>query len=106
MTKALGQKFRVFDKFTIEELFNKIQAFLPIREHGANWSIFHVKAALERLRVRPPRRNIASALQVLLGVFYSSILMLIYFILYWSFFIFWFILHNLSLLQILKILTM
>ena len=68
MTKALGRKFRVFDKFTIEELSNKIQAVLPIREHGSNWGIFHVKAALGRLCVRPPRRNIARALQVLSGV--------------------------------------
>ena len=30
MIKALGRKFRVFDKFTIEELSNKIQALLPI----------------------------------------------------------------------------
>ena len=51
-----------------------------MREHGANWGIFHVKAALERLRVRPPRRNIARTLQVLSGVFYSSIKMLINFI--------------------------
>lgn len=69
MTKALGRKFRVFDKFTIEELSNKIEALLPIREHGANWGIFHVKAALGRLHIRPPRRNIARALQVLSGIF-------------------------------------
>ena len=96
MTKALGQKFRVFDKFTIEELSNKIQAFLPIREHRANWGIFHVKVALGRLCVRPPRKNIARALQVLLGIFYSLVQMLINFIFYWSLFIYCFILHNLS----------
>lgn len=69
MTKALGRKFRVFDKFTIEELSNKIQALLPIQEHGANWGILHVKATLGRLHIWPPRRNIARALQVLSNIF-------------------------------------
>jgi hypothetical protein len=32
MTKALGYKFKVFDIFTIEELVEKIEMHLPIRD--------------------------------------------------------------------------
>lgn len=51
LTKALGHKFRVFDNFTIEELFDRIQTLLPLREHGTNWGIFHVKTTLAYLDV-------------------------------------------------------
>jgi hypothetical protein len=52
MTKALGYKFKVYGSFTVEELSDRIQAILPIGEHGANWGILHIKAALTRLNVR------------------------------------------------------
>ena len=72
MSKALGQKFRVFDNSIVEEVSNKIDALVPIREHGANWGILHVKSALARLSVRPSRRKIARALQILAGTFYLT----------------------------------
>ena len=72
MSKALGRKFRVFDNSIVEEVSNKIDALVPIREHGANWGILHVKSALARLSVRPSRRKIASALQILAGTFYLT----------------------------------
>jgi hypothetical protein len=67
LTKALGHKFRVFDNFTIEELSDQIQTLLLVREYGANWGIFHVKTALARLDVRPPKRKIARTLQITSG---------------------------------------
>lgn len=42
MSKALGRRFRVFDSFTVDEVSEKIEALIPIREHGANWGILHV----------------------------------------------------------------
>jgi hypothetical protein len=36
LTKALGNKFRIFDNFTIEELSDRIQTLFPVREHGTN----------------------------------------------------------------------
>lgn len=69
MSKALGREFKVFDNSTVEEVSNKIAALLPIREHAANWGILHVKTALARLSVRPPRRKIARALQIISGIF-------------------------------------
>ena len=68
MLKALGRRFRVFDSFTVDEVSEKIEALIPIREHGANWGILHVKCALARLSLRPPMRKIARALQILSGM--------------------------------------
>ena len=72
MTKALGYKFRVHHSFTTQEISNTIQGALPITEHGANWGIQHVKATLARLRIRPPRRTMARALQTISGNFTNS----------------------------------
>ena len=69
MTKALGYEFRVFHCFTTEEMSTTIQGALPITEHGANWGIQHMKAALSRLHIRAPRQSVASTLQVILGPF-------------------------------------
>ena len=69
MIKALGYEFRVYHRFTIEEMSTKIQGALPITKHGANWGIRHVKAALSLLRIRTPRQSVASALQVISGPF-------------------------------------
>lgn len=82
MTKALGYKFRVHHRFTTEEMSNTIQSTLPITEHGANWGIRHVRAALARLRIRAPRRTVAKALQTISGTFkiqFCSVGFIIYF---------------------------
>jgi hypothetical protein len=68
MSKALGRRFRVFDSSTVDEVSEKIEAFIPIREHGANWGILHVKCALARLSIRPHRRKVARALHILAGL--------------------------------------
>ena len=49
LSKALGYKFQVYHHFTTLEMSNTIEGALPIREHGANWGIRHVRAALARL---------------------------------------------------------
>jgi hypothetical protein len=49
----------------VEELLEKIEAHLPIREHIMNWGIRHVKAAFARLDIRALKWNISRALQVL-----------------------------------------
>jgi hypothetical protein len=61
----------VFDSSTVDEVSEKIEAFIPIREHGANWGILHVKCALARLSIRPPRRKVARALHILAGAYYE-----------------------------------
>ena len=65
LTKASGHEFRVYHRFTTEEMSSTIRSSLPIAEHGANWGIRHVKAALSCLRIRAPRRSVARALQVI-----------------------------------------
>jgi hypothetical protein len=67
MSKALGYKFRVYHRFTTLEMSNTIEGALPIREHGANWGIRHVRAALAQLQIRTPRHRVARALQILSG---------------------------------------
>lgn len=73
MTKELGYKFRVYHRFTTQEMSTTIQGALPISEHGANWGIRHVKAALSRLHIRAPRRSVARALEVISGAFNFSL---------------------------------
>jgi hypothetical protein len=72
MTKTLGFKFKVFDIPMNEELVEKIEAHLLIKEQGVNWGIRHVKAALARLDIKAPRWNISRALQVLSGAHYEQ----------------------------------
>jgi len=57
-TKALGHKFCVFHLFIMDELFDKIQALIPIREHGVNWGIRHVKVSFTQLDITTPRWKI------------------------------------------------
>jgi hypothetical protein len=65
MTKASSYEFRIYHRYTTEEMSSTIHGALPITEHRANWGIRHVKAALSRLRIRAPRRSVARALQVI-----------------------------------------
>ena len=67
LSKALGYKFQVYHHFTTLEMSNTIEGALPIREHGANWGIWHVRATLARLQIRAPRRTVARALQIVSG---------------------------------------
>jgi hypothetical protein len=67
MSKAMGYKFRVYHRFTTSKMLNTIDAALPIREHGANWGIRHVRAALARVQIRAPRRTVARALEMISG---------------------------------------
>ena len=69
MTKALGYEFQVYHHFTTEKMSTTIQGALPITEHGANWGIRHVKAALSYLCFRAPQQSVASTLQVISGPF-------------------------------------
>jgi hypothetical protein len=62
MTKTLDFKFKVFDIPMVEELVEKIEVHLPIKEQGANWGIRHVKTALARLDIMALRWNISRAL--------------------------------------------
>jgi hypothetical protein len=71
MTKTLGFKFKVFDIPTVEELVEKIEAHILIKEEGANWGIRHVKATFATLDIMAPRWNIFKALQVLSGAHYE-----------------------------------
>ena len=84
LSKALGYKIQVYHHFTTSEMSNTIKGALPNREHGANWGIWHVKAALARLQIKAPRRTIARALQILSGNRNQQSILFIYFIiLFW-----------------------
>jgi hypothetical protein len=78
MSKAMGYKFRVYHRFTTTEMSNTIDAALPIREHGANWGIRHVRAALARVQIRAPRRTVARALEMISGTKSKTIFLFIY----------------------------
>jgi hypothetical protein len=71
MSKAMGYKIRVYHRFTTSEMSNTIEAALPIREHGANWGIRHVRAALARVQIRAPRRTVERALQIISEAHYN-----------------------------------
>ena len=70
---VLGYKFRVYRYFTNLEMSNTIENTLPIREHGANWGIRHVRATLACLQIRAPMCMVARALQTISGIEFNYV---------------------------------